>query len=377
MPFTPRLRPGLSALTPDHRLYINPIDLHDGACATASIADGEALRLAGGAIAFSRVELVWRRIGEPPERLVTSVANLWNLIAGADPTVAERVSTLVSGLSRVRPVFAGMSLDSPRIMAVVNVTPDSFSDGGRYKETRSAIEYGQRLWGEGADIVDVGGVSTRPGADPVSIQEELDRVLPVVEGLRDLPVPISIDTRSAAVMRQAVAAGAAIINDTSAMSHDDGSLNAAHELGVPIVLMHCLGDPKTMQAAPRYVNAPCDVYDYLEARLDACRAHGIDGDRIVVDPGIGFGKTVAHNVEILSRLAMLHGLGAGLLIGASRKSFIEHLSPGTPSDHRMPGSLAAALWALRSGAQLVRVHDVAETKQAALVWGAMAAYQSA
>lgn len=361
----------LAALTPEHSLYIQPVDLIRGEPASALVAQGEALHLAGGPLAFSNVELLWRRPGERVERDVVAVRDLREALADADFAVADGAAGLLSNLSRSRSPFAGISLHRPRIMGVINVTPDSFSDGGLYASASAAIDHGKRLWEEGADFIDVGGVSTRPGADPVSIQDELDRVMPVVEGLSGLPVPISIDTRSSAVMQRAIAAGAAIINDTSALSAGPESIEVASNLRAPVVLMHCLGEPKTMQDAPCYEDVACDIYDYLDKRVAACCAGGIDRTQIMVDPGIGFGKTVGDNVELLRNLALLHCLGVGLLIGVSRKSFIGALSTSAPADNRLPGSLAAALWVLHLGAQVIRVHDVADTKQATAVWNAI------
>ena len=367
----PTAKTWLAALSPEHRLYIQPVDLIHREPASALVTQGQALHLAGGPSAFSRVELRWRRPGERVARQVFAVSDLQDAIAGAENAAADRVSGLLNNLSQSRPPFAGVALCRPRIMGVVNVTPDSFSDGGLFASSTAAIDHGTRLWEEGADVIDIGGVSTRPGADPVSVQDELDRVMPVVEGLCDLPAPISIDTRSSAVMQRAVAAGAVIINDTSALTADPDSLDVATELGAPVVLMHCLGDPKTMQERPCYADVACDIYDYLDARVAACRANGIDINQVMIDPGIGFGKTVPHNVEILRDLALFHGVGAGLLIGVSRKSFIGVLGSVAAADNRVPGSLAAALWALRLGAHVIRVHDVADTKQAIAVWDAI------
>ncbi len=257
-------------------------------------------------------------------------------------------------------------------MGVVNVTPDSFSDGGDFADARVAIDQGRALSGAGAAIIDVGGESTRPGSDPVPIGEELDRVLPVVEALAADGITVSIDTRKAEVMRAARDAGARMINDVSALTHDAKALDAAARSGAPVALMHTRGDPKTMQVNPVYDCAPLDVYDYLEARIAACVAAGIDHARIVVDPGIGFGKTpTGHNIEILRNLGVYHGLGCPVLLGVSRKSFIGRLAGVEEAKRRLPGSLAAALAALDQGVQMIRVHDVAETAQALAVWNAL------
>ncbi|NJO24244.1 MAG: dihydropteroate synthase [Sphingomonadales bacterium] len=275
---------------------------------------------------------------------------------------------ILQRLQRQRPAIAGLALDRPRIMGVVNVTPDSFSDGGRYLAADAAIAHGLRLEAEGADILDIGGESTRPGAEPISIEDECRRVLPVIEGLaKRSRAPLSIDTRNAEVMRRAAQVGARIINDVSALAHDPQSLEVAAATGLPVVLMHAQGDPRIMQRNPAYDDVVLDVYDALNARIAACAAAGIPIDRLIVDPGIGFGKTLAHNLALLGALTVFHGLGCPVLLGASRKSFIGKLT-GAMAEDRLPGSLAAALLGAAQGVQILRVHDVAATRQALAVW---------
>lgn len=267
--------------------------------------------------------------------------------------------------------FAGLSLDRPRIMGIVNATPDSFSDGGEAFDVDDAVARGLRLVDDGADIVDVGGESTRPGAEPVSIDEELRRTIPVVARLSEAGVCVSIDTRHALVMEEALAAGAEIINDVTALTGDSRSMDVAANANASIVLMHMQGEPGTMQANPSYEDAPQDVLDYLTARVHACEAVGIQRDRIAVDPGIGFGKALSHNLEILKHLDRYHQLGLPVLLGASRKSFIGKISGEDDAQKRLPGSLSTVLNALTRGVRLFRVHDVAETKQALDVWAAI------
>jgi dihydropteroate synthase len=217
----------------------------------------------------------------------------------------------------------------------------------------------------GADILDIGGESTRPGAAPVSVEEELGRVLPVIDALRPLvDAVISIDTRKAEVMRRAVAAGADLINDVSALTYDQEALATAAALQKPVVLMHAQGDPRTMQAAPQYAHVLLDVFDFLEARIEAATTAGLPREKLIIDPGIGFGKTVPHNLELLAGLALFHGLGIPLLVGASRKSFIGHLTGVPVAAERVHGSIGVGLAAMSQGAQIIRVHDVAETRQA-------------
>lgn len=271
-----------------------------------------------------------------------------------------------SGLS-----FAGVSLDTPRIMGIVNVTPDSFSDGGRFVDPAQAVAHGRRLVADGAHFLDVGGESTRPGAAPVSVQQELDRVVPVVEGLADVGVPVSVDTRHASVMRAAIAAGAAVVNDVSALE-GEGALDAAAALGVPVVLMHMQGEPGTMQDAPAYADVVAEVRAYLDDRVRACVDAGIPRDRVCVDPGIGFGKTKDHNAALIAHLDAVAPDGVPVLLGVSRKSFIAQLSRDEPADRRLAGSLAAALAGVERGARILRVHDVAETAQALAVHRAIA-----
>jgi len=266
------------------------------------------------------------------------------------------------------PPFAGLTFERPRIMGVVNVTPDSFSDGGDFIDPGLAIDQGLRLVADGADLVDVGGESTRPGSDPVPEDEELRRVLPVVQGLAGQGVLVSIDSRRSAVMRAAVDAGAAIVNDVTALTYDPAAMAVVAGAGVPVVLMHMRGEPKTMQQDPVYDDAPVDVRDYLAERVAACEAAGIDRSRIALDPGIGFGKTVTHNLQILNRLDVLGALGCAVVLGISRKSMIAKLDRDVPPKDRVAGSIAAALQGIRRGAHILRVHDVAETRQAVAIW---------
>lgn len=270
-----------------------------------------------------------------------------------------------------RAPLCGLALDRPRIMGIINVTPDSFSDGGQHANVQAAIAHGLRLVDEGADILDIGGESTRPGSDAVGLDEELRRVIPVIEGLRaKSKAVISVDTRKADVMKRAASAGANILNDVSALSHDPKSLETAAASGLPVMLMHALGDPKTMNDNPQYDDVVLDVFDYLEGRIAACVEAGIPRAKIVADPGIGFGKHLHHNVAVMQRLSLYHGLGVPLLLGASRKKMIGQLCDVADAKDRVPGSLAAALMGVAQGVQIIRVHDVRETKQAIEVWRA-------
>ncbi len=253
----------------------------------------------------------------------------------------------------------------PSLMGIVNVTPDSFSDGGQFSNAAAAIEHGLRLAEEGADILDIGGESTRPGAEPVPVDEELRRVLPVIEGLAaKSKTQLSIDTRKPKVARAAVEAGAAIWNDVSALTFDETSVEAAASMACDVVLMHAQGSPKTMQDDPAYVDVVAEVTAYLAARVELCVAAGIARERLIVDPGIGFGKTLAHNLSLMAYLDQLARLDCRVLLGASRKRFIGALDGEGPAKERLGGSIAAALEGWRRGASILRVHDVAATRQA-------------
>jgi dihydropteroate synthase len=253
-------------------------------------------------------------------------------------------------------------------MGIVNVTPDSFSDGGQYAEAEAAAAAGARMAAQGAAIIDVGGESTRPGAKPVWEGDEIERVLPVVRQLAGGGTAVSIDTRKSAVMREAVAAGARMINDVSALTFDPEAAQCAATLGQPLVLMHHQGSPETMQEDPRYGDVLIDIYLWLEGRIAAAEAAGVERSRILIDPGFGFGKNVSHNLELMNGLAMLHGLGCPIVLGASRKRTIGALSGEAPADQRLGGSVALALKAAEQGAQIIRVHDVFESVQALKVW---------
>ncbi len=262
---------------------------------------------------------------------------------------------------------------APAVMGVVNVTPDSFSDGGAFLDPAAAIAHGLELAAEGADVLDVGGESTRPGSDPVAPEVELERVLPVIEGLvRETDVPVSIDTVKAEVADRAIRAGAAIVNDVTALRHDPEMAAVVAAAGVPVCLMHMLGEPKTMQDDPRYDDVVADVSAFLEERVDFARDRGIDPEQICIDPGIGFGKTVDHNLALLRHLDRIAAIGPPVLVGASRKSFLGVLT-GEPLEGRDVATVAVNLAAVRRGAWMVRVHAVRPTRDALTVAAAIEA----
>ncbi len=263
-----------------------------------------------------------------------------------------------------------LSFDIARVMGIVNVTPDSFSDGGQHGTTEAAITYAMRLVEEGADLLDIGGESTRPGATEISEAEELQRVIPVIEALaKKIDIPIAIDTSKPAVMRAAVQAGASIINDVFALRRDN-ALELAAELKVPVILMHMQGEPGSMQSAPHYNDAVTEVHSFLTQRIFACEMAGISKKNIVIDPGFGFGKSLEHNLALLAQLQRFVELGVPVLAGLSRKSFIGTLS-GRDVNDRVHGSVAAALIAAQNGAKIIRVHDVAATIDALKIWNAV------
>jgi dihydropteroate synthase len=313
----------------------------------------DALPLAGGRLWFSAVARHER--GRPTEIVPAAEAG-----AALEPLVAPRAS------------FAGLALDRPRIMGILNVTPDSFSDGGQFVETPAALEQARALAAV-SDILDIGGESTRPGAAPVDEAEEVARTAPVIGAMRagGLVLPISIDTRKAAVADAALRAGADIVNDVAALGYDAELAPLVAKAQAPVVLMHHQGTPEVMQADPRYGDVLLDVYDWLAERVEAAVAAGIPRQRIAVDPGIGFGKTVAHNLALIRGISLFHGLGCPVLLGASRKRFIGTLAGAEDPAARMPGSLAVALAGVAQGVQMIRVHDAAETRQALRLWQAV------
>lgn len=347
------------------KLTLRPL----GVSRAGSAAGG--LPLAGGPRGFTACEAVVRDQGIELARIILRPEDIaeWAALFGAE--VVTEAEVLLDRLSEARAPFAGLRLDQPRIMGIINVTPDSFSDGGDRYDAGKAVADGLAMHEAGADILDVGGESTRPGAAPISEKEELRRVIPVVRALCEQRALVSIDTRHARVMAEALNAGAGIINDITALTSDPRGLSLVAETGTPIVMMHMQGDPRTMQQDPVYDDAPLDVFDYLAERIAACEAEGIDRARIAVDPGIGFGKTVDHNLKILDQMALYQGLGCPVLLGVSRKSFIGRISRGEPPKGRVPGSLAAALAGLERGVQILRVHDVIETMQAVTMWRAI------
>ena len=327
--------------------------------------DGKVARLAGGLNWFACAEL----IGIDGERRVSTELVP---VEGIEARFDEEMATQWRSLTAPRPALElgvrTIRLDQPQVMGIVNVTPDSFSDGGQFAGAGSAALAGAQMAAAGAAVIDVGGESTRPGAKAVWEGDEIERIVPVIEQLAASGTAVSADTRKADVMAAALKAGAQMINDVSALNYDDRAASVVAGAGAPVVLMHYQGDPETMQQDPRYDDVLVDIYLWLEERIHAAEAAGIDRSRILVDPGFGFGKNVAHNLELMNGLALFHGLGCPIVLGASRKRTIGALSNEAPADLRLAGSLALALKAVEQGAQVVRVHDVPETVQALKIW---------
>jgi dihydropteroate synthase len=313
----------------------------------------EALAVAGGWCWFTHVEAIER--GRVTEILVAR----------------DLPKAVKAALTKPRSPAAGLSMLQPRLMGILNVTPDSFSDGGEFSEAGRAIRHAMKMVDAGADIIDVGGESTRPGAVEVSITQEIERTVPVIQAMRERSAtPVSIDTRKGDVVGAAIVAGASILNDVSALSFDPQIIDIAIKYDVPVCLMHAQGEPKTMQNEPVYEDVLLDVFDYLEARISHVVEAGIRRKNIIVDPGIGFGKTLEHNLRLLQNLSLFHTLGCPILLGASRKRFIGTLGDAPETIDRIPGSVAVALAGIAQGVQITRVHDISETRQALTLWSA-------
>lgn len=328
-------------------IYYRPIAMTDTARPKA------ALTLAGGWCWFDRAEVLTR-------------AGSQGLVAAS-----EVPADILARLCAPRAAVAGIGFERPRVMGILNVTPDSFSDGGLFAAPEAALAQARHLAGA-SDILDIGGESTRPGAAEVQEAEEVARTAPLIAALRagGLALPISIDTRKARVAGAALAAGAGMVNDVSAFEHDPGLGALVASKGASVCLMHAQGTPATMQADPRYDNVLLDVYDYLAARVALAEGLGIARDRILVDPGIGFGKTTAHNMALIHGLSLLHGLGCAILLGASRKRFIGSIGQADRAEDRGPGTIAVTLAGVAQGVQLHRVHDSHATRQALRLWQA-------
>lgn len=349
------------------RIYMIPLGCYVGRVSS----DSGGVSLAGGGIRFAMARIIIQDFGKRCVDEIVPFDALDAILKKLPKRLAANLQSHITNIASTRqPIpLSGLErplmFDKPLVMGVLNVTPDSFSDGGKFVDLDKAISHAIAMHDAGVDIIDIGGESTRPGAKAVWEGEEKERVLPVIEALQARKVPISLDSRNAAVMEAGLEAGAHIINDVSALTYDDRSMSVISQSTAPIILMHSKGDPKTMQNAPSYEDVVLDVFDYLEERIECCVAAGIDKARIIVDPGIGFGKRVVKdNLALINNLSIFHGLGCPLLLGVSRKRFIGALTDVEDAQDRMAGSLAAGMAGLTQGVQILRVHDVEETLQA-------------
>ena len=327
--------------------------------------DGKVARLAGGMNWFAALELL---TVEDDRRASTELLPVEGIENRFDDDMAAQWKALTSPRAPLQLGERTIRLDQPQVMGIVNVTPDSFSDGGRFADAPAAAEAGAQMAADGAAIIDVGGESTRPGARMIWEGDEIVRIAPVIRQLAGGGVAVSADTRKADVMTAAVEAGARMVNDVSALTYDERSASVVAASGVPVVLMHHKGPPETMQDDPHYDDVLVEVYLWLEERIGAAVEGGIAREKILVDPGFGFGKKLAHNLELMNSLALFHSLGCPIVLGASRKRTIGALSNEAPADRRLGGSIAFALKAVEQGVQILRVHDVFETVQALRVW---------
>lgn len=351
------------------QVYIRPV----GTTPAPQAEDGKATRLAGGMVYASRFAVILRRDGVVAERWLASTETMPDVLRQLPAECAAEAEAQWSALRFAHPALElgkrTIRLDQPQVVGILNVTPDSFSDGGKFLDDPEAGRaHASAMLEAGAAMVDIGGESTRPGAPATWEGDEIARVVPAVEYCAAMGAAISVDTRRAAVMQAALDAGAQVVNDVSALRHDPRSREFVAARGCPVVLMHAPGDGADPHADGNYGNVAFDVFDALRARRDAAVAAGIEASRIVLDPGVGFGKSLAENLAVINALPMYHALGCPLLLGASRKRMIGALSHEAPVEHRLGGSIALAIAGMNAGVQLLRVHDVAETVQARNVW---------
>ncbi|MEP3227311.1 MAG: dihydropteroate synthase [Parasphingorhabdus sp.] len=362
----------MMAVGADAKLYLKPAGLLD----SPQFFDEKNKRLNNSLIWFSQIEYWVFEDNIPVQRDLISIENWPDITAHWPEYLQERAAGLLANLTRSHaPLQCGdriLRFDQPHVMGILNRTPDSFSDGGKHDgDPQIAANSGFEMATAGASIIDIGGESTRPGAETVWEGDEIKRVIPVLEKLSQCGAALSIDTRKAAVMEEAIAAGAHIINDVSALLHDKRSLEVAGISGLPVVLMHAPSSGKDPHKGAAYGNIVTDTFDWLEQRIADIVTAGFEREKIIVDPGLGFGKSLSDNLALMNNIAAFHALGQPLLIGASRKRMIGALSKEAPVDERLGGSIAFAHHAIQQGAQIVRVHDVPETVQAAQIWRGM------
>ncbi|WP_299323691.1 dihydropteroate synthase [Parasphingopyxis sp.] len=359
----------MTDIPPSASLYFRPTGFVDA----PFDLNGQVERLAGGLLWFSAFEVIAVEGGQRLAPHLVTIDGMGDFLATLSDEQAERARETIARVTAPRAAFElgerVLRFDEPRIAGILNVTPDSFSDGGQYSDDpQGAADAGFAMSTKGAALIDVGGESTRPGAEDVWEGDEIARVVPVIEKLAASGVAISIDTRKAAVMEAALAAGAAIVNDVSALRYDDRALELVANADCPAIIMHHAGKGNELHADPEYRDPLVEVYDWLEDRIVALEAAGIERERIVVDPGIGFGKAVQHNLALINGLSLFHGLGCPIMLGASRKRFVGALSNEAAVEDRLGGSVALVTLGAVQGVQLLRVHDVPESVQALHVW---------
>ena len=310
-------------------------------------------------LSFSDIELIERKNKKVKRRNISL-----NEIDNLSTTVRSIVNEKVERIKKSLPKATKINFKKPCIMGILNITPDSFYDGGKYLSKEFALSQFVKLVNEGADIIDIGGESTRPGAKKISIKEEINRVIPVLQSVKKKKTSISLDSRKPEVISKALGEGINLINDVSGLRYSKKILNLLRSSKLPFIIMHSISDPKNMQRNIKYDDVLLDVYDFFESQIEKCRKNSIDLDNIIIDPGIGFGKTVKQNLKLISNISLFHSLGFPILLGASRKTFIGKLSKNTLNSDRLGGSIAIVLYGLTQGVQIFRVHDVHETVQA-------------
>ena len=353
------------------KIYVQPLGLVRGPIH----CDRVFKNLTGGNIYFAAVRII-SRTKQGLEEKIVSIVDLDNFFKKKSTTVAEKIKTILNNIESPRGALmlnngSVIGWKKPVIQGVLNVTPDSFSDGGQYSDIELARPHAHEMISAGADIIDIGGETTKPGAQSVSIKSEKDRVLPVIKNLATLNFPLSIDSRNAEVMNDAIQNGAHIINDISALGHDLKSIGVVKKEDVPIILMHAQGAPEIMQNNPQYSHILLDIYDYLESRIKMCIDAGIDKNKIIADPGIGFGKNLKHNMNLIRSVSIFHTLGFPILLGLSRKRFIKDLSGKNDSKERLGGTVASSMYAIMQGVQVLRIHDVNELRQSIKIFNCL------
>ena len=341
------------------KLYVQPLfsDNHSAGSTTKKLGSSDHC--------FSSIRVLYKEKSFIKSRII----NL-NELFKLSKTERVQISKQIRNIEISRKKIAGLSFNKPLIMGILNVTPDSFSDGGMYTSKKTAMDHVKKMIKSGADLIDIGGESTRPGSEKIKIEEELKRIIPVLNNISDLKnkVPISLDTRKPEVMKKGLKKGVDIINDVSGLRYSKDTIPLLKKTKSPIIIMHSISTPKLMQKKINYKNILIDIYDFLEKKINQCEKNNIDRSRIIIDPGIGFGKNLKQNLNLIKNISFFHSLGVSILLGASRKTFISKISKNALENERLGGSISSVIFALNQGVQVFRVHDVIETKQAVDVY---------